>query len=161
MPQFDFQAVFWPQVVWLAVFFAILYFGIVGPTLPKLGKVIGERENKVASDINAAASAKAGADELARAYEASVISAQDAARAQLATARTEANLHMEETLRAANERLDAESATAQRSLEQARTAALVEIQGVASEAASAIVERLTGSRPTEGDAAAAARAALV
>ena len=43
MPQFEFGTVFIPQLFWLAVFFVVLYFGIVRLTLPRLGKVMDER----------------------------------------------------------------------------------------------------------------------
>ena len=58
MPQFDFAAVTWPQLAWLALSFAILYFGVIRFTLPKLGKVMGEREDKIAGDIAAAVGLK-------------------------------------------------------------------------------------------------------
>lgn len=160
MPQFDFHHVFWPQVAWLAVFFVILYFGIVTPTLPKLGKVIGEREDKVTGDIASAESAKANADQLAAEHEAGVAAAQDRARAMMAAAQTKANAALEARLKAANAVLDEQAAKAAASLDKARAKALGEIEAVAADAAGSIVEKLTGKRPAEADTAAAARAAL-
>lgn len=160
MPQFDFHHVFWPQIVWLAVFFVILYFGIVSPTLPKLGKVMAERENKVTGDIASAEHAKADADKLAADYEAGVAAAQDKARTVMASARTQANASIEARLKAANTALDAQAAKAEASLDAARVKALGEIENVAADAAATIVEKLTGKRPAEDAAAAAARAAL-
>ena len=60
----------------------------------------------------------------------------------------------------ANAALDAKAAAAQASLDTARSNALAEIETVAAEAATDIVEKLTGTRPADADAVAAARAAL-
>lgn len=160
MPQFDFANVFWPQLIWLAIFFAILYFGIVQATLPKLGRVIDAREGQVTGDIATAEQAKAEADRLAADYDAGVAAAQDSARAQLVAARSSAASAIEGKLAAANRDLDAKAATAQASLDAARGKALAEIEQVAADAAAAIVEKLTGARPAEADALTAARAAM-
>ncbi len=161
MPQFDFAHVVWPQLIWLAIFFAILYFAIVLPTLPKLGRVMTARENQMTDDIATAEQAKADAERLAAEYEAGVAAAQDSARAQLLAARAAAAKSIENQLATANLALDAKSAAAQASLDAARTSAMAEIEGVAADAAAAIVEKLTGTRPAASEAAQAARAALV
>ncbi|MFS2111894.1 hypothetical protein ACCC88_19540, partial [Sphingomonas sp. Sphisp140] len=77
MPQFDFANVFLPQLVWLAIFFAVLYFAVVLPTLPKLGRTMQAREDQVTGDLDAAEAAKASADKLAADYEAGVAEAQE------------------------------------------------------------------------------------
>lgn len=160
MPQFEFGTVFWPQVFWLAVFFIILYFGIVGPTLPKLGKVMADRENKVTGDIAQAEAAKADADQLRADYEAGVAAAQDRARSVVAEARSKANAKVEKRLKDANAKLDAKAKEADAALAEARNKALAEIEAVAADAAATIVDKLTGVRPSDTDAKSAARAAL-
>ena len=160
MPQFDFHHVFWPQVVWLAVFFAVLYFGVVRLTLPKLGRTMEAREDKMTGDIAIAETAKAEADRIAADYDAGVASAQDTARGTLAAARLKATAAIEKKLATTNQALTAHAAEAQASLDAARTKALVEIEAVAGDTAADIVEKLTGRRPAENTANAAARAAL-
>ncbi len=160
MPQFDFAHIIWPQLIWLAIFFAILYFGIVQPTLPKLGRVMTARENQMTGDLATAEQAKADADRLAAEYESGVLAAQESARARLAAARASATASIEDKLAKANLALDAKAEAAQASLDAARDSALAEIESVAADAAAAIVEKLTGARPEDGQAVAAARAAL-
>ena len=160
MPQFDFANVFWPQLIWLAIFFAILYFGIVQATLPKLGRVIDAREGQMTGDIATAERAKAEADRLAADYDAGVAAAQDDARSKLVAARASAAAAVEATLAAANRDLDAKAASAQAALDTARGNAVAEIEQVAADAAAAIVEKLTGKRPADAEAQAAARAAI-
>ena len=160
MPQFDFQHVFWPQLILLAIFFVILYFGIVQLTLPKLGKVIDARENQVSGDLATAETAKSQADRLKADYDSDVAAAQETARARLAQARAEAASAMEARLAASTAALDAKAVAANQSIEAARSSALAEIEGVSAEAAAAIVEKLTGIRPDAAAAQFAARAAL-
>lgn len=160
MPQFDFQNVFIPQLFWLAVIFAILYFGVVQLTLPKLGRVMQAREDQVTSDLDTAEAAKASADKLAADYDAGVAEAQEGARASLVAARAKSAKSIETKLAKANAKLAAKTQAADADLATARNNALGEIEAVAADAASDIVEKLTGKRPAEAQAATAARAAL-
>lgn len=159
MPQFDF-ANFVPQMVWLVLAFAILYFGIVRATLPRLGRTLDAREGQVNGDIGAAERAKAEADAIRADYEAGVAAAQDAARARLGEVRAAAARAQEARLAAANQALDLRAQAAETALGEARNRAVAEIEAIAADAAADIVEKLTGARPAAGDAATAARSAL-
>jgi F-type H+-transporting ATPase subunit b len=159
MPQFQF-ANFLPQMVWLAIFFAILYFGVVRLTLPKVGKVMTAREDQVSGDLNAAERAKGEADRIQSDYDTGVAAAHDQARAAVTAAQASATKALEAKLAQSNAAIEARTSAAAADLDTARTAALGQIEGVAAEAAAAIVEKLTGTRPAEDAATAAARAAL-
>jgi F-type H+-transporting ATPase subunit b len=159
MPQFNF-ANFLPQMAWLALFFAILYFGVVRLTLPKLGRVMTAREDQVTGDLDTAEQAKAQADRMAVDYDAGVAAAQDAARAMLNGARSQATAALEAKLASSKAMLDARAAEAQAALDAARGKALGQIEQIAADAAADIVEKLTGTRPAEADSATVARAAL-
>ena len=160
MPQFDFANVFVSQIAWLALFFAILYFGVVRLTLPKLGKVMQAREDQVTTDLELAEQAKASADRIAAEYDAGVAAAQDAARAKLAETRAKSTAAIEKKLAKANDKLAAQAEAAEADLSAARTRALSEIEAVAADAAADIVEKLTGKRPAGTQAVSAARSAL-
>ena len=159
MPQFN-LANFIPQLVWLAIFFAILYFGVIQMTLPKLGRVMTAREDQVTGDLSTAEAAKAEADRMAADYDLGVATAQDAARAKLGEARSAATAALEARLAASNAALNAQAAEAQAGLEAALGKALGQIESVAADAAADIVDKLTGKRPDAGAAASATRAAL-
>ena len=159
MPQFD-PTFFLPQMVWLAIFFAILYFGIVRWTLPKVGKVMQAREDQVSGDLGTAETAKAEADRMAADYDAGIATAQDAARAKVNEARASAAAAIEAKLKASNAVIADKAAKAEADLNAARGKALGEIEGVAASAAADIVERLTGKRPDDTLAAKAAQGAL-
>ena len=159
MPQFNF-AYFLPQMAWLALLFAVLYFVVVRATLPKLGRVMQEREDKVLGDLEAAQAAKTESDSVAEAYHASLRQAQEAARTLLANARSDAQKGVEARLHEADAAIGAKADVAQAALEAARGNAAAEIQAIAADAAGSIVERLTGVRPADDKAKAAAKAAL-
>jgi F-type H+-transporting ATPase subunit b len=162
MPQFDFaNPIVWAQLAWLGLAFLILYFGIVRMTLPKLAKMLDARENQVTNDIATAERAKGEADQMAAAYAAGIEDAHKSARASVAEAKAKAAVSVEKAVAAGNAVIAEKAAAADASLSKARAKALGEIETVASDAASDIVERLTGKRPEPKLVAVAAKTALV
>ncbi|GAA4765946.1 ATP synthase F0 subunit B' [Stakelama sediminis] len=159
MPQFE-PGNFIPQMAWLVVAFAILYFVIVRSTLPRLGRTIDARTNQILGDLDSAQQAKTEADRMQAEYDAGVASAQDKARARLAEARTGSAKVIEAKLAESNAVLHDKAEAAQASLDAARAKAVGEIEAIAADAAAGIVEKLTGTRPADSDATSAARAAL-
>jgi len=138
MPQFE-AANFLPQIVWLVAVFAVLYFGIVGATLPRLGRAIAAREHKRHGDIFAAERAKKDSDGIHDAYEAEMAQAHARAHATVNEAKAEVTRETESRLAEANAALDAKAKEAAAALYNARTAALGEIERIAAEAAGQIV----------------------
>jgi F-type H+-transporting ATPase subunit b len=159
VPQFHLDN-FVPQLFWLTIFFAILYFGIVQMTLPKLGRTITARETQVSGDLATAESAKNEAERLAADHAAGLEKAHHEARAAIDAAKAKATANVEAALAAANRTIAEKAATAEASLDAARVRAMSEIELVASEAAADIVERLTGRRPDAGLTVSAAKTAL-
>ncbi len=161
MPQFDFaNSIVWAQLAWLALAFLVLYFGIVQLTLPKLAKTLDARENQVANDIATAEHAKNEADHMAEAYASSIDEAHKSARAAIADSKAKAATSVEKAIAAGNAVIAEKAEAAEASLINARRNALGEIESVASDAASDIVERLTGKRPDTKTVAMAAKGAF-
>ncbi len=160
MPQFDFAHVFWPQLAWLAISFALLYFGVVRLTLPKLGKVMDARDNKIAGDIAEAKAAKANADAIDARYHADMAMSRDEARNAIALAKAAAAKSTEARLAVAAQQAEAEIAAAEARIAEAVTKAEGTLRDAAAESAADIVAKLTGKQP-KPDAAQAAVAALV
>lgn len=159
MPQFEF-ANFIPQMAWLALVFAVLYFGVVTPTLPKLGRVVQAREDKISGDISAADVAKSHADTVAAEYAAQIAASQNAARAAIAQAKAGSAQAVATKLGNTDAELKAKADVAHSQLELARTSALAEIEAVVAETAADIVHKLTGIRPASDAATLAANAAF-
>lgn len=147
MPQFDFANVFWPQLFWLSALFALLYFGIVRTTLPRLSKVMDEREGRILADLASARDAKDLADQVAEEYQADINRSREEARDKLAAAKLEAAKASEKRLAAADKRLSAKVADAEQQIMAARQTANAALRDIAAEGAEAIVARLTGDSP--------------
>ncbi len=154
MPQFD-PASFVSQLFWFGVFFALLYFAVVRPTLPKVGKVIDARETQVATDLDRAEAAKGAADTLRADHEAAMKAARDAAQAAVAQARDAAARASDAQMKALAARLDADADAAAASLDLARASARSGLEATVSELVGEAVAKLTGIEVTPADVSAA------
>ncbi|GGE01418.1 ATP synthase subunit b 2 [Polymorphobacter glacialis] len=143
MPQFD-PANFLPQIAWLAVIFAVLYFAVVRPTLPKVGRVIDEREGRVASDLDAAESAKGEADAIRTRYDDGMAAAREAAQAEVVTARADAGRGIESRMKELAAVLDGQAADAAARLAITRDAARATLAATTTALTGEAIARLTG-----------------
>ena len=154
MPQFQLVN-FLPQLAWLTLFFAILYFGIVRATLPRIGRVVDGRERMVKDDIAAAEAAKAEADRVREAYERAMAQARGTAHDAVAEAQAGAARASEARLHEAGAATGTLLDDAMRGIAAERTRASGEVARIAADAAAEIVERVSGARPDTAAAAAA------
>ncbi|WP_428377618.1 hypothetical protein [Lichenicoccus sp.] len=166
MPQLDFRnpLTIW-QVVWGAVIFLLLYLVLSRSALPRVASVLDARRSRIEGDLEAARSAKNGADraidDLRRARRRAAAEAQANIDRVLNDAREAAALRTREM----NDRLEAEIAAAEAQLAQERTRAMGAMRVVAADTALLLVERVTGQPARRGlvemrvDAALAGRTA--
>ena len=147
-----------PQIIWLVITFSILYVLMKRVALPRIGNVIEARHARIAGDIEAADKLRRETQEAIAAYEQALAEAK--ARAQ-AIAR-EANNKLKDEMAAERAALDrdlaARSAEAEKRIHQAMTAALKDVNQVASETAAEIVRSLIGVAPSKPEASAAVAA---
>ena len=143
MPQFE-SADWLSQLVWLAAIFAVLYFAVVRPTLPKVGRVIDEREGRVAGDLDAAEAARAQANVIRTRYDDGMSAARDAAQARVAAAQVDAGKAAETRLKALADDLDAKAIQAAVRLAAARDTARASLATTTTELTAEAVTRLTG-----------------
>lgn len=143
MPQFN-PADWLSQIAWLAAIFAFLYFAVVRPTLPKVGRVIDERESRVTGDLDAAEAAKGQADAIRAKYDDGMAAAREAAQSAVATSQAEAARAAEARMKALADVLDGKAAEAAVRLESARQAAQASLAATTAELTSDAVTRLIG-----------------
>ena len=147
MPQLD-PAGYSPQLVWLAISFVILYLVMARIALPRIGDVIEARQDRIAHDLDAAASLTGEAETVLAAYEASMARARSEAHDVLA----KASERRARDAAARHARLDKRIAEQLRATEEniaaAKKDALDNISDVAGEIAEAATEKLIGSAPT-------------
>lgn len=157
-PPFD-PANFAPELIWLALTFGALYLAMAKIALPRVQTILQARAHKISADIGDANKFRARSEEAAAAHEKLINDARS--RALTLAQETHAKLLAEtESKRAALEsELSAKLAESEAQISQLKTRAMSNVEAIASEAASAIVQRITG-RPADGVAIASAIAAL-
>ena len=151
---------FGSQLLWLAIFFVALYVIASRLALPRVGSIIEDRRKRISGDLAEAARMKDAADAAIATYEKALADARARAQAMAAEARDKVNAEAEANRKAVEASLQTRLTAAEQTIAATRTAAMANVQGIAQEAAIAIVERLTGKAPSRADAAAAVEAAI-
>ncbi|HEX7751412.1 MAG TPA: ATPase [Novosphingobium sp.] len=161
MPQIaQLSETFASQVFWMLVFFGLVFFVIGRGMVPKVMATVEARDKQIANDLAAADAARKGADAQEEAWRVQANQQRAEAQALIAKAKGEAAKATEARLAAAGATIDARIADADTRIAKARDGALVEIEAVASEAASDIVARLAGITVDAKAAGAAVKEAL-
>ena len=159
MPQLSqLSEVYLSQFFWLAVALGFIFFVIAKGMVPKIQATVDTREQRIASDLEAAQKARAAADETEAAWRARMDSARaDAARvAQEAKAKSARDT--EARVKAAADKINLKVESAQGQLRDSVAAARSEIEAVAAEATQEMVRRLTGIAVDKNEASAAVKA---
>jgi F-type H+-transporting ATPase subunit b len=151
---------FGSQLLWLAIFFVALYLIAAKLALPRVGSIIADRRKRISSDLDEAARMKDAADAAIARYEKALADARTRAQTIAAQTRDEVNAEAEARRRAVEANLQAKLSAAEQAIAATRTAAMANVQGIAQEAAIAIVARLTGQAPSQATAAAAVKAVI-
>jgi F-type H+-transporting ATPase subunit b len=158
MPQIDQAAsIYFSQLVWLLLVFAIIYFVIGRGMVAKIQGTVQHRDDKIAGDLAAAEKARDEAATVEKDYAAEMDAAHKAAHDAVQKAKDEATRDAEVKLKAAQAATAETVAKAELALADARARALADIEGVAADAARDIVVRLSGIEVSEGEAMAAVR----
>jgi len=155
LPQFDFST--WAsQIFWLVLVFGALYFILATFILPRIGRSIAERADRINDDLDEAASFQSQAEEAEKSYPRILADA----RAKAMNVSEATRKSVEETV--ANEVAEAEAAAereaslAEARIRKTKAKAMENVETVSIEAATYVVEALTGKKVT----AATVRAAL-
>jgi F-type H+-transporting ATPase subunit b len=151
---------FGSQLLWLAIFFVVLYLIASKLALPRVGSIIADRRKRISGDLAEAARMKDAADAAIATYEKALADARARAQAMAADSRNKVNAEAEANRKVVEADLHAKLAAAEQMIAATRTAAMANVQGIAQDAAIAIVERLTGKAPSKATAAAAVKAAI-
>jgi F-type H+-transporting ATPase subunit b len=137
------------QLIWLAIFFVLLFVLMSKWALPQVGRVIENRQKRIAGDIAEAQRLKEQSDAAVAAYEKALADARGRAQAIANETRERAAADAAAARKKVEDALNAKLAEAEKSIAATKQSAMSNVRGVAIEAAAAIVERLTGSAPSE------------
>ena len=155
MPQFDFSQAL-PQVIWLALVFAILYLA-VRALLPRVEKVVDNRKARIAADLTQAEAARAEAEAATSGGGNALADARDRSLQLTGKARDAAAAATRQRIAEVDAGLDAKAAEAAARLSGQRDGALAELDAVASDATVDLVNRVAGIRITNDEAASAVK----
>ncbi len=86
MPQLQ-PADFAPQLVWLAITFALLYFGLSRLALPRIDQVLRERKSRIGGDLEKAREAQQHSEKAMERYEAEIAAAKGKGQGSIRSAR--------------------------------------------------------------------------
>jgi F-type H+-transporting ATPase subunit b len=154
LPQFDFQ--WWPgQIVWFLIMFLVVLVFVRLFAAPRVGGTIDEREAKISGDIADARRLKDEAEAQAAAAAAETAQARAAAQRVAAEARAKAQAEVAARLAQEEAKLAEKGAEAEARIAKARDAAMANVAGIATDAAGAIVGKLTGRAASPAELTAA------
>jgi F-type H+-transporting ATPase subunit b len=151
MPQLDFSTpLTTSQVVWGAIIFIVLYILLSRTGLPLVASVLEERGTKIAKDLDEARAAKASADAGMAEAEQATAKARAEAQAAINAALDEAKKAAAVQAEALNARLEQRLQDSEAQIAQARVSAMSALRQVATETATTVVTRLSGTAPDAG-----------
>jgi F-type H+-transporting ATPase subunit b len=143
------------QLIWLTLAFVALYLLMSRIALPRIGSIITDRRRHIEGDFAEAERLKKDADGALAAYEKSLTDARNRAQALASETRARETKAAESARKSLDAKLNATIADAEKIIAARRSAAMANVQGIATDAAAAIVQRLTGSAPTRREVEAA------
>lgn len=135
------------QLVSLVIAFVALYLIVSKIALPRVGGVLDKRQNTIDGDLAEAQRLKEESDSALKAYESELAAARSRAQAIGAETREKLNAASEAERKTLEDRLATKLAEAEKAIASTREAAMSNVRGIATDAAAAIVQRLTGIAP--------------
>ncbi|HYM31698.1 MAG TPA: hypothetical protein VEU47_10385 [Candidatus Cybelea sp.] len=157
MPQLDPHA-FAPQLVWLAITFIVLYVLMSRVALPRVSRVLEDRENRIAADLAAAERLKAESEAAIAAYQASLAKARGDAQAAIGAVRERAAATASAESRKVDQALGQKIKEAEAAIAAAKQSAKVGLKTVAVDATRDVVRRIIGVEVSPSAAEAAVNA---
>jgi F-type H+-transporting ATPase subunit b len=145
-PPFE-SSTFASQLVSLLIAFVALYLIVSKIALPRVSSVIDARQNAIEGDLAAAQTLKDESDAALKAYESELAAARSRAQAIGNETREKLSAASEAERKTLEDQLSAKLAQAEKTIAATRETAMSNVRGIAADAASAIVQRLTGMLP--------------
>jgi len=145
-PPFD-PSTFASQLVSLVIAFVALYVIVSRIALPRVGGVIDARQNKIEGDLAEAQKLKDESEAALKAYESELAAARSRAQAIGTETREKLNAASEAERKSLEDKLAHKLAEAEKTIAATRASAMSNVRGIATDAAAAIVQQLTGVAP--------------
>ncbi|SRR5258706_10975905 len=132
------------QLFWLAIVFALIYFGIGKAMVPRIERTIDDRNGKIVADLAAAEAAHASAKHTEQDYQTGLESARSQALRAVGDAKAEALASAATKVKAGDAAAAAALAKATTCIGEAKGQAMAEIEAATVDAVQEIVAKLSG-----------------
>jgi len=161
MPQLSqIPEIYASQLFWLAIVFALIYFGIGKAMVPKIERTVEDRNERISGDLAAAEAARDAAHASDAAYELGLETARASALATLTKAKDKATAKSEAEVKKGDAESEAKIAEATQRIETSKTQALGEIESETVDAVQDIVAKLSGVKADRASVTKQVKAAL-
>lgn len=151
MPQFD-PTTFASQLFWLAVTFVLLYIVVSRFAIPRLGKVLEQRQKTVDDDLDRAQQLKAETEVAIATYEKALAEARAKAHDVLRETQDQISKAADTRNREVAHNLAIKIKEGEDRIAAARDDAMTQVKGIAAGAAVAIAQKLAGLSVDEASA---------
>lgn len=151
MPQFD-PTTFASQLFWLAVTFVLLYIVVSRFAIPRLGKVLEQRQKTVDDDLDRAQQLKAETEVAIATYEKALAEARAKAHDVLRETQDQISKAADTRNREVADKLAAKIKEGEDRIAATRDDAMTQVKGIAAGAAVAIAQKLAGLSVDEASA---------
>ena len=145
MPQLD-PAVFAPQIIWVLIVFAVFYVVMARVALPRIGRVIEDRSNRIADDLDSAERLKREADDAMAAYETALADARANAVAIAAETRDRLAAETQSERDKLEAELNEKLVASEKAIAATKADALTHVRSIAGDLSGSIVEKLLGDK---------------
>ena len=154
MPQMEFGD-YVPQIFWLIIAFATLYFAMAQWALPRIADILEARKRRLDHDLESAERLRDEATQTLAEYNAAISAARGESELILSETRGNIQNEIKRRLDDLNVRLEREVAESEARIKDIMAQAVGELVVAASDAARAATERLAGVEVSEERARAA------
>ncbi|WP_321499138.1 F0F1 ATP synthase subunit B [Breoghania sp.] len=158
-PPFD-SSTFPSQMLWLAITFGLFYYMMSKMVLPRIGGILEDRRDRIASDLGEANRLKQETEAAIADYEQALAEARKKAQGIAQANRDKLAEESKAKREAIEEELNAKLAAAEERIAGIKSAVLADVGEIASETTNAVVESLLGKAPTKAETSKAVSAAM-
>lgn len=142
---------FAPQIIWLAIVFALLYAVLKRVALPRVGEVIEERAERIRRDLESAENLKAQTAQALANYEQALSEARTKANGIVKEMRDKLSAEIEAEKAKVEAQINEKLAQAETSIAATKAKALSSVGEISADVAGAIVSRLLGTEVSRAE----------
>ncbi|MBB1490982.1 F0F1 ATP synthase subunit B' [Paracoccus sp. MC1862] len=156
MPQLDFAS-FGNQIFWLLVALGLIYLILSRVALPRIGRILGDRQGLMTADLAAAEDFKRKAREAESVYDKALADARAEAQKIVAANKAEIDAELSVAIAKADAEIAARTQESERRISEIRDSAATDARSVARDVAAELVRTFGGNPDGSIDQAVDAR----